>query len=83
MRQVSFRRRGKSEDIDDFIARALEQISQASDEDALTIADAFTVTGTYTPTRTLNAGTATTAQLAAFVATFISDLTKRGTNRSQ
>jgi hypothetical protein len=62
------------------IANAFTELSNASREDAVLIADSYTVTN-FTASRTLNAGTATTAQLAAFVATFIDDLQKRGPNR--
>jgi len=64
------------------VANAFQEISNASREDAVSIADAYTVTN-FTASRTLNAGTATLAQLAAFVATFIDDLQKRGPNRGQ
>ena len=61
---------------------ALRQIEHASQEDATIIADAFTVSN-FTVTRTLDAGTATATQIANFLATFIDDLQKRGTNRAE
>jgi hypothetical protein len=79
---LSFGQKGMGESTDDFLSRALRIIEEASNEDAMLIADAFSVTN-FTATRTLNAGTATTAQLAAFVATLISDLQKRSINRAE
>jgi hypothetical protein len=43
------------------------------------IADAFTIVGTFTPTRTLNMSTATLADLRNVVATFLNDMQQRGT----
>jgi hypothetical protein len=82
MKPVTFRTRGANESADAYLRRALDQIADASLEDALPIADAFTVTN-FTASYALNAGTATTAQLANFVATFINDLKRRGKNRTQ
>ena len=82
MRKVTFQRRGKHEDADEYLRRALQQIADASLEDALTIADGFTVTN-FTPTRSLNAGTATVTQLANVFATWIDDLKRRGPGRTQ
>ena len=64
------------------IANAFVEISNATREDAILVADGYTVTN-FTATRTLNAGTATLGQLAAFVATFIYDLQKRGQTRAE
>lgn len=62
--------------------RALKQIEQASYEDAELIFDDYTITGTFTDTRTLDVATATLADLIAFVATLVTDLQKRGQNRT-
>ena len=62
--------------------RALREIEQASLEDACQIADGFTVSN-FTETTTLDASTATTTQLADFVATFIDTLQRRGPNRTE
>ena len=58
---------------------AIQTIEQASHEDAdvSVIAQDFTISN-YTETRTLNAGTATLADLANVVATFIDDIKARG-----
>lgn len=61
--------------------RSLKTIERASFEDAETIFDDLTITGTYTATRTLDADTATLSDLIAFVATLVSDIQKRGQNR--
>jgi len=82
MRRVTFLKRGKFEDQEHYLQRALQDISDASLEDAIYIADGFTVTN-FTPSRTLNAGTATATQVANAFCTFIDDLKKRGSRRQQ
>ena len=59
---------------------AINRIADASQEDSGTYADPYTVTNT-TPLRTLNAQTATLAQVAEVLATWLSDTKKRGQNR--
>ena len=62
---------------------AIRQIEQASaDNDTVTIAQNFTITGSYTTTRTLNVSTAALSDLIAVVATLLSDLQKGGANRA-
>ena len=61
---------------------ALKQIEQASYEDIEGTFDDFTITGTFTETRTLNASTATLSDVVAFIATMVSDIQKRGQNRN-
>jgi hypothetical protein len=62
---------------------ALQAIELASAEVDLTdIASAFSVTGTYTPTRTLNVTAPTLANAVAVLATFIDDCKRGGTFRS-
>lgn len=57
-----------------WVASALSELERASHEQVMVdIAEAYTVTN-YTVSRTLNAGTATTQELADFVATLIDDL---------
>lgn len=60
---------------------AIHQIELATYEDVEATMNDLTITGTFTPTRTLNAATATHADLLAFVATMVSDIQKRGQNR--
>jgi hypothetical protein len=65
------------------IPAAIEELQRASHENDVTeIANNLAITGAYTATRTLNAATATLADLRAFVATFVSDLQKGGANRT-
>ncbi len=45
------------------------------------VADAFSLTGTFTEQRTIDAGTATATDLRNVLCTFLSDLKKRGVNR--
>ena len=62
---------------------ALRAIELASAEVDLTdIANAFSVSGTYTKTRTLNVTSPTLANAVAVLATFIDDCKRGGTNRS-
>lgn len=59
------------------------QIFDASqDNDTIDIANAFTISGTYTATRTLNVTSPTLANIAAVLATLIADLQRGGTNRT-
>lgn len=62
---------------------ALQLIELASQEDAdiASIAQDFTVSN-YTDTRTLNAGTATVADVANVLCTFIDDIKNRGMKRT-
>lgn len=62
---------------------AIKELELASAEnDLLEIAKSFTITGSYTETRTLNVGTSTLAQTQAFIATFISDCKRGGQHRT-
>ena len=68
---------------DPAVAEALREIELASAEfNILDMANAFTITGAYTETRTLNVGVSTLAETQAFIATFIDDLKRGGANRS-
>lgn len=66
----------------DWVEKCLNEIERASQEDLSAVAADFTVTN-YTPTRTLNAGTASTADIANVLCTLIDDLRNRGMKRSQ
>jgi hypothetical protein len=62
---------------------ALREIELASAEfNLVDIAAPFTITGTYTETRTLNVGVSTLAETQAFIATLIEDLKRGGESRS-
>jgi hypothetical protein len=68
---------------DPAIRAALQAIELASAEVDLTdIANGFTVSGTYTQTRTLNVTSPTLANAVAVLATFIDDCKRGGQNRS-
>lgn len=59
------------------------ELERASHEGDLTeIAQNYTLSGTLTPTRTLNLTSPTAANIAAVLGTFISDLKKGGSNRT-
>lgn len=81
MRRVNLNQLGM---VQDPAARsALNELQLASGEVDLTdIANAFTVSGTYTRTTTLNVTAPTAANIAAFLATFIDDCKRGGANRS-
>ena len=81
MRPVQFGYRFPGEDFEPWADRAFRLIEDGSLEDAITIADAYTITAGFTPTRSINAATATVTQLANLIATFLDDLQKRSTNR--
>lgn len=67
----------------DWLHAQLREIEKASREnDLVTIANAFTISGAYTTTRNLNVSTATLSDLIAFVATFIDDCRKGGSTRT-
>lgn len=76
MKEISF----GSETCEDPIAeRKFQEVERASREaNPSAIAMDFTITGVYTPLRTLNVGTSTLAQTQAFLATLISDLKAGG-----
>jgi hypothetical protein len=62
---------------------ALNEIMRASHEADLTeIAQAFTISGTYTQTTTLNLTSPTVANVAAFLATLIAAMQRGGINRT-
>ena len=66
-----------------WIVSALKLIERASAEDMQTfIGTDYTITGSFTPTRTLNTSTATLSDLIAFVATLVQDIQKGGQHRT-
>jgi hypothetical protein len=81
VRRLSF---GQPANQNDFgwCVRALKKIEQASVEDIEQVFDDYTVTGTFTETRTLDVATATLPDLIAFIATLVTDIQKRGQNRT-
>lgn len=68
---------------DPALKAVLGEIAAASRiNDIVTIAQNYVIQGSVTTTRTLNVSTATTAQIANFLATLILDLQKGGANRT-
>jgi len=66
-----------------WIMSAIRQIELASNEaDVTIIAKNFAISGSFTPTRTLDAGSPTLANVVAVLATIIQDLQKGGANRT-
>lgn len=85
MRPVSLGRPNVSNDPEAFrrwVLGAFAEIERASVEDAFVVADDFTVSN-HTEKRTLNAATATTADIANVLCTLIEDLQNRGMKRNQ
>lgn len=80
MRKLSF---GPRQAVDPIAEQRFRDIEGASKEnDPIDIASAFNITGSYTVTRTLNASTATLADVRNFIATLVDDLKRGGTNRT-
>jgi hypothetical protein len=85
MRPVSLGSPGNTKDLEawkKWIMGALAEIERASYEDLSAVAQDFTVTG-HTETRTLDAATATLADVTDVLCTFIQDLQNRGMKRTQ
>lgn len=65
------------------IQALFNQIVEASQSgDIVDIGNAYTITGTFTPTRNLNVTAPTLANAVAVLATLISDLKSGGANRT-
>jgi hypothetical protein len=66
-----------------FLEKQVRMLAQASQEnDVVDIASAFTITGTYTTTRSLNASTAALADVINVFCTLLADLKAGGQNRT-
>jgi hypothetical protein len=57
--------------------------SASRDADIVDLGQAYTITGTFTPTRNLNVSSPSLANIAAVLATLISDFKSGGQNRTQ
>lgn len=69
--------------VPDQIQSVFNLIFKASrDADLVDIAQGYTITGTFTPTRILNVTSPTTANIAAVLATLLSDFQSGGPNRT-
>lgn len=65
-----------------WVLGSLRKIEQASVEGVEGVIDGFTITSDFVETRTLDTTTATVADLANLIATMITDIQKRGANRT-
>lgn len=66
-----------------WLISAVQELARASaDENLVDIGKAYTVTGTFTDTRTLDVSTATLPDVIALLATLIGDLQRGGATRS-
>lgn len=62
---------------------AFNEVFRASqDNDTIDIALPYTITGTFTPTRTLNVSSPTLANIAAVLATLLQDFQRGGTSKT-
>lgn len=59
-----------------------EIFSASQENDTADLANAFTISGSFTATRTLNVTSPTVANIAAVLATLITDLQRGGTNKT-
>jgi hypothetical protein len=81
MRPVLFGFKFPGEPFEAWAERGFREIENCSLEDAIVVADSYTL-GTFTPLRALPAtGAITATQVANVLATFIDDLQKRSANR--
>jgi hypothetical protein len=65
-----------------WVQECFTEIERAAAEDIENAVGDFTLTGTLTERRTINAGTATLAELRDFVCTLVNDIQKQGQKRS-
>lgn len=85
MRQVFLNRPNNSDDAKAFrewVMQCMAEIERASYDDPVTVANDFSVSN-HTKTRTLDAGTATLADVTNVLCTLIEDIQNRGMKRSQ
>lgn len=78
MRQLLFDR-APNESTDEFLDRSLQAISEATFQDLDEVLQSYAVTG-FSAKRDLDAGTATVADVANFLATLINDIKSAGQN---
>lgn len=64
-----------------WVIRAMREIENASRIGGDTIADGYTIDGTFTETRTLDLNTPSAANIAAVLATLLTDMKRRGQKR--
>lgn len=70
---------------DDFqwVIRCMREIERASRIGGDSIADGYTIEGAFTETRVLDLNTPSAANIAAVLATFLTDLKRRGQKRTR
>lgn len=74
---------GQLQNIPPELQSTFNEIFRASqDGDIVDIGQAFSITGTYTQTRALNVTSPTLANIAAVLATFLSDLQAGGATKT-
>ncbi len=66
----------------DWLVQSIREIENASIDDAIAVADSYSTDTTFTTTRILNVSAPTVANIAAVLATFFTDLQKRGINKT-
>lgn len=67
---------------ENWVTDTLREIERLTVEDIEQVVKEFSTTGAFTETRTLNVTTATASDIAAFLATLLSDIKKGGQKRS-
>jgi hypothetical protein len=65
-----------------YLLACMDEIDRNSYEDVFEAIKEFSFTGTHTERRTINAGTATLAELRDYVVTLVNDIKKQGSKRS-
>lgn len=66
-----------------WVIQFAKRIELASNEDIQAMLQAYSVTGDFTPTRSIDVATAAFPDLLAFIATLITDVKRGGPNRTE
>lgn len=82
MSNLSLPERGGFPDDVAYLLECMDAIDRHSYEDVYEAIKDFSFTGTHTERRTINAGTATLAELRDYVCTIIRDIKQQGQKRS-
>lgn len=67
----------------EWIIRSIREIENASKVGGDSVADDYTISGSFVETRTLDLTTPNAANIAAVLATLLSDMKKRGSRRKR
>lgn len=74
---------GSFQNLPPYLQQAFNEIYRASQEaDVVDIGAAYTITGAFTETRTLNVASPTIANVAAVLATLLADLKRGGATKT-